>query len=949
MKAVFSATSRRRILTATFIALGASHAAFGADLRVPADHATIARAVEAAVDGDRILVAPGRYEITSPIRYFGKAIIIESEGGAAETVIAMGEPADPQFASVIAFDGAEPPEATLRGFTITGGRGTRGLHLGVPTQLGGGIYCGTVAAPLIEGNIITENTANHGAGIHCVREAQPRLVNNSIRHNRAEFSPCPNCFDASVGGGLSLEHDSRVSIHGGEFVENEAADGAAIGTELFCQLVVEDVEFIRNTASDDGGAIRFRGDEIRLLGSTFRENRSNDRGGAMRFNMFAGGVIPAPAPQEATIRDCHFEGNTSANEGGAVSIFLPNGAVEVVASTFIGNSTMGMGGGLHIDYQTRGQIDSCTFLHNRAGANGGGLLIDYEASGTLTNCLLSGNRATTGGGISAGGGVLVSSSTIAGNAAARGGGLFLDFSAPVSITGTILYENAGGSIFGRQPAVHITHSCISPTVLDFAVHEDFGPTNQYAPPRFEGWTSDEVFVDGTADAGGDGSAGAPYRRLMSALSGFSHRLGPGSPCIGTGPNGENIGARVGVAETMKAQRRTVHLAAGEYDLRVGALAHRVSLRGANARTTTLFGSVLGLRDGEVLDNVTVTHGASGGVTIGSFDDPLVEGCRIVENLARYGGGGVTCGDFAEGNVVECHIENNLLWGYFHRFFLSSAGVAAFRSQTTFSRCHIVGNRVQLGAPIAGAPVAHGVVGADGVRFENCLIAGAPPTEVITGSFDNAGPSLVNCTVVGHVRGGRLLNTLVNGTIAVGVTRQFSLATDSPAFVHPGGFDFDRHNPVEIGGMEFALPDHVVDPGDYRLQPGSPGINAGGLEGAPAEDIAGNTRPCGGGVDLGAYESDCSSAPFWRGDSNSDGERNVADAIATLNELFANGFPARCADAADMNDDGGVNIADPVYLLNFLFGTGSAPPEPTEACGMDPTDDPLPCSRSPNCL
>jgi hypothetical protein len=42
-------------------------------------------------------------------------------------------------------------------------------------------------------------------------------------------------------------------------------------------------------------------------------------------------------------------------------------------------------------------------------------------------------------------------------------------------------------------------------------------------------------------------------------------------------------------------------------------------------------------------------------------------------------------------------------------------------------------------------------------------------------------------------------------------------------------------------------------GDYRLQPTSPGIDAGIPEGAPATDIVGTPRPRGAGVDIGPYE------------------------------------------------------------------------------------------------
>ncbi len=89
--------------------------------------------------------------------------------------------------------------------------------------------------------------------------------------------------------------------------------------------------------------------------------------------------------------------------------------------------------------------------------------------------------------------------------------------------------------------------------------------------------------------------------------------------------------------------------------------------------------------------------------------------------------------------------------------------------------------------------------------------------------------------------------------------------------------------------------------------------------------------------------------FIRGDSNSDGKVNISDASSTLVFLFVNATKAPlCLDAADATNDGIVNITDPIYSLNFLFLGGPAIPEPSPACGVDPTPDALDCGRVPVC-
>ncbi len=88
------------------------------------------------------------------------------------------------------------------------------------------------------------------------------------------------------------------------------------------------------------------------------------------------------------------------------------------------------------------------------------------------------------------------------------------------------------------------------------------------------------------------------------------------------------------------------------------------------------------------------------------------------------------------------------------------------------------------------------------------------------------------------------------------------------------------------------------------------------------------------------ESGSGAGDFQRGDSNSDGGVNIADAVKTLSYLFAGGDDPLCMDSADANDDGSVNIADAVTVLGYLFSGVASLPEPFEKCGPDPTPDEL---------
>lgn len=90
--------------------------------------------------------------------------------------------------------------------------------------------------------------------------------------------------------------------------------------------------------------------------------------------------------------------------------------------------------------------------------------------------------------------------------------------------------------------------------------------------------------------------------------------------------------------------------------------------------------------------------------------------------------------------------------------------------------------------------------------------------------------------------------------------------------------------------------------------------------------------------------------FIRGDTNGDGARNLADAVALLSYLFPNGSTTQiaCIDTADANDLGQVNLSDAITILNALFGNPPVPVAPPVGCGEDPTPDSLGCDSYSFC-
>jgi parallel beta-helix repeat protein len=386
-----------------------------------------------------------------------------------------------------------------------------------------------------------------------------------------------------------------------------------------------------------------------------------------------------------------------------------------------------------------------------------------------------------------------------------------------------------------------------------------------------------------------------------------------------------MGADTGQCEIADPRGRIVHVAAGTYAFTSLNLALHVSLRGASAEETILEGTVFGIQTGAILSGVTVTKGGRGGVQIGSGRSPEITDCVIARNEGSslyYEHCGVVCGVGASPVLRRCSISSNAYPGLFCDeessptlqgcVIQGNAGSGLVLYEATkgrFVNCTISRNRAEKGAAVFLWGLDHRPV------FMNCTITGNTSTEGgVVRCGIRSSPALINCIIWGNSP----------NTFCGELTH--CLTAEDPLFVDP-------------------------ENGDYRLQAGSPAIDMGALDGAPCIDLDGYARPCGAGVDIGAYEYGSCPPPtdrFLRGDSNADGKLNVADPVYTLLYIFVAGHAPTCLDTADANDDGTINVADAVYALQFLFVDGPVIPPPFPECGVDPTLDELGCLEYSEC-
>jgi len=350
-----------KLFLSSFFSLSAAVSVHAATIQVPANYPTIQAAIDAAVNGDTVLVASGPYNERIDLK--GKAIHVKSIAGRANTFISSGGVAG----AIVSCVTGETASCVIEGFTIYGANGT-GIAI-------------TSASPVFKLCAINQNynSAANGGGVEFTGSSgSPRFEDCQFFGNRAV---------GREGGAMALSAtDSTMTCVRCTFSSNEA-------TGSF------------------GGAIWASGTTLSLLTCSFQSNSvtswDNDR---------RGGAIYSIGPLTAV--DCSFTENTvvvtnwnASPRGGALAVA---GATNLSNCNFALNvaraspsSTHGanvFGGAIYLFGSEPVAISGCIFSSNSATssdwnsfqmARGGAIAIQNGCDPNLTNCTFTGNTAVT--------------------------------------------------------------------------------------------------------------------------------------------------------------------------------------------------------------------------------------------------------------------------------------------------------------------------------------------------------------------------------------------------------------------------------------------------------------------------------------------------------------------------------------------------------------------------
>jgi len=383
--------------------------ALATDRLVPSQYPTIQAAIDAAVNGDVILVSPGPY--SQRIDMKGKAVQLKSTAGRTQTFISSGGVSG----AVVSCITGETSSCIIEGFTIYGATGS-GIAITSASPVfkfcainqnynsagnGGGVsYNGTVGSPRFEDCQFFGNRAvgrEGGAIALSATTGTMTCLRCSFASNESTGSLGGAIYSSGTAATLTNCSFNTNVVTGG----NGDRHGGAIYTTG--TLTASNCTFSGNGVTNPngiarGGAISTNGTAA-ITGCTFSNNKVD-------ANDVWGGALYPHGTAPVTITSCTFTSNLArstccTSRGGAIAI-LGGCDPNFTACTFTGNSatspSYAAGGTLWYDGGSFGVMQDCTISGSTTYTEGGAIFMNGGANPTIVRTTFSNCSTTSTGG-----------------------------------------------------------------------------------------------------------------------------------------------------------------------------------------------------------------------------------------------------------------------------------------------------------------------------------------------------------------------------------------------------------------------------------------------------------------------------------------------------------------------------------------------------------------------
>ena len=379
-------------------ALFLSGTIWGQIIHVPGDQPTIQAGINAATDGDTVLVAENTYY--ENIRFMGKAITVASEyildsdsSHIVNTIIDGSQAADPDSAATVMFINGEDTTSIINGFTITGGSGA--FSMTWQLRGGGGVFAWNSGCRILN-NIITENHINGnrtaGGGIYCDQDNADYYA--VISGNYIGYNTVTSSGEFASSGGIEICISCSISNNIIEHNDCTNTSGFAAGGGILAE------------ANPGWNTI------VDITGNTIRYNSvEGDEEGA-----YAGGLY-CYSGVASQIKDNIITGNTVVSQadgrGGGLMLYAPASDVvirnNVITENTVSAQTFAVGGGIILrnspsPVELSNNIIENNHLEGIDGAYGGGIrIVDMSEMVNIYENEISANTMDAGTSVWGGG------------------------------------------------------------------------------------------------------------------------------------------------------------------------------------------------------------------------------------------------------------------------------------------------------------------------------------------------------------------------------------------------------------------------------------------------------------------------------------------------------------------------------------------------------------------